>query len=438
MSETPTGNERGIVPRTRERPVIGIGVDAETDADHLAGAILRAQREGFEVVVATHCGKDELPCVFARQLGATLLDIDDASRLGPRETVSQYARQEGFPGVVWREDPSNRIDYGKTVSELTDSGEYLIDNVTSAKSDDEPYVLAGIPAFNEEVGIGSVVVGASEYADDIVVVDDGSDDETPEVAEAAGATVVRHEQNRGKGGAMDSLFEVATSRDADVLVVLDGDGQHRPKDIQQVVDPVIADEADIVVGSRYLGDNNEGETPLHRRVGQKVLDLATYAIAGEYVSDSQSGFRALSPDAFENLDLDADNFSIESAMINMAADADLNIEEVPIDVKYEGVPGAQTQNPLRHGLTVVVFLLQLIRDRHPLVFFGIPGACILILGALYGIQGIIVYQTTGTFYPVKILVSGFATIVGVLAIFTGVLLNRISHLVTEYRYGGAT
>lgn len=135
-------------------------------------------------------------------------------------------------------------------------------------------VIAGIPTYNEEIAIGSIVHQVHAYADLVIVVDDGSSDQTVPIARAAGATVIEHAENRGKGGAMRTLLDHVQSTDAepDALVVLDGDGQHVPADIPDVVEPVLDDECDIAIGSRYLGDGGT-ETPLYRRVGQRVLDL---------------------------------------------------------------------------------------------------------------------------------------------------------------------
>jgi len=293
-------------------------------------------------------------------------------------------------------------------------------------------VLVGIPAFNEEIGIGSVVHTARRYADAVVVVDDGSTDDTAGIAAAAGAEVVSHDRNRGKGAAVQTLLQTASDRSFDAFVLLDGDGQHLPTQIPQVAQPVVAGDADLVIGSRYVDSNGNGETPVYRRVGQRVLDVMTNGSTGERLSDSQSGFRALSPTTVDrlSLSLSTDGIGVESDMIDAAARADLSIVEVPISVRYEGVDG-QTHNSLRHGLRVVTFLLQLVRDRHPLVFFGVPGLFLTIVGALWGLDAILVYQSTGIFYPAKVLAGGFTTILGVLGVFCGLILNRVSNMIAE-------
>ncbi|WP_241983235.1 glycosyltransferase family 2 protein [Halorubrum sp. GN11GM_10-3_MGM] len=292
-------------------------------------------------------------------------------------------------------------------------------------------VIAGIPTYNEEIAIGSVVSRAQEYADEVVVVDDGSTDNTVQIARSVGATVIEHEENKGKGGAIRTLLQYTTNTDVDSLVVLDGDGQHLPEDIPDVVEPVLEGDCDISIGSRYV-EEEQTETPFHRRFGQRVLDYLTMGSSGENLSDTQSGFRALSPRAAQDLRLRTDGMGVESEMIDDASQKDLSIQEVPIDIRYDGIDG-QTHNPLVHGLSVVMFILQLVRDRHPLVFFGGPGLLLTVFGTLYGLDGILIYQNSGTFYPAKVLVAGFSTILGVLGIFCGLILNQIANMVAELR-----
>jgi len=154
-------------------------------------------------------------------------------------------------------------------------------------------IAAILPAFNEEVSIGSVVLLARRYADRVIVVDDGSSDRTAEIAELAGAEVIRHQLNMGKGAALKTGFE---SLDGEMVVVtIDTDGQHDPSDIPKLVEPILKGEADMVNGSRYINGNKK-DTPFYRRLGQVVLDNATRLDSGLNITDSQSGFRAFSAD----------------------------------------------------------------------------------------------------------------------------------------------
>ncbi|WP_132058636.1 glycosyltransferase family 2 protein [Halorussus amylolyticus] len=226
------------------------------------------------------------------------------------------------------------------------------------------HVVVGIPAYNEESGIGSTVLGVTRYADDVVVVDDGSTDRTPVLVEQTDATVIRHERNRGKGAAVRTLFDHAADLDCDALVLLDADGQHDPADIPSLAAPVVEGEADMVIGSRYLAAEDSDETPVYRRVGQLVLDYCTTQVTGADLTDTQSGFRAFSPRALSDLSLTTDGMGVESEMIDSATTEGLTIAERAIDARYENLEG-QTYNPVKHGLTVMVFLARLARRRQP-------------------------------------------------------------------------
>ncbi|MDS0280792.1 glycosyltransferase family 2 protein [Haloarcula onubensis] len=289
--------------------------------------------------------------------------------------------------------------------------------------------LVAIPAYNESTAIGSTVLSTKQFVEDVLVVDDGSSDATAQIASEAGANVIEHEENRGKGAAIQTIFEYAEETGHEAVVLIDGDGQHLPTDIPDVVDPVLADESEVVIGSRYL-DAGETETPFYRRLGQKTLDTITTGSSGTSLTDTQSGFRAFSSEAIEELSITTDGIGVESEMIDDASQKEMDITEVPIDVRYEGIDG-QTYNPLRHGLAVVVFMLQLVRDKHPLLFFGLPGLALLLFGGFYGMNGMLVYQNTGVFYPAKALVAGFSTILGVLGVFAGLILNQIANMMSK-------
>lgn len=224
-------------------------------------------------------------------------------------------------------------------------------------------VLVGIPAFNEEVGIGSVVLMANQYADGVIVVDDGSTDRTAETAELAGATVIRHETNRGKGAAIRTILDSAATIGCEALVLIDGDGQHVPAEIAAVAAPALDGDADLVVGNRHHGPGSHIETPRYRRVGQYGLDRLTRFVTGVDVTDTQSGFRALSPQAIESIAPETDAMGIESEMLHAATREDLRVTEVPIDVRYDGIDG-QTFNPIYHGVVVGIRILSLPRARY--------------------------------------------------------------------------
>lgn len=150
-------------------------------------------------------------------------------------------------------------------------------------------ITAILPAYNEEISIGSVVLNTRKYVDRVIVVDDGSHDRTLEVAELAGAEVIRHPRNLGKGAALRTGFEAMNG--ADVIVTIDTDGQNSPADIPKLIEPILWGEADRVNGSCCINSNKK-DMPFYRRIGQRVLDAATNLDSGLSVTDSHSGFRA--------------------------------------------------------------------------------------------------------------------------------------------------
>ncbi len=246
-------------------------------------------------------------------------------------------------------------------------------------------IFAVLPAYNEELVIGSIVLRTKQYADHVIVVDDGSSDRTAEVAKLAGAEVIQLEHNTGKAYAILLGLRRARETRCTAAVMLDADGQHDPKEIQRVAGMVSAGKADLVIGSRFLERN--GEIPAYRQVGQKILDLFTNMGAKTRVTDSQSGFRALSCQALDNLDFRSDGYNIESDMIAHFSAIGLSIMEVPISVNYD-VPNKHKKHPVTHGVGVLNRLVNLIGYRRPLLAFGIPGLLLIIGGMIAEILGI--------------------------------------------------
>lgn len=284
-----------------------------------------------------------------------------------------------------------------------------------------------IPAFNEERFIGSLVLQARNYGT-VVVVDDGSSDKTAEIARAAGATVLRHEANRGKGAALNTGFKYVNTLVVDVVVTLDGDGQHRCKDICSVVAPILAGEADIVVGSRFLKEKSR--IPPWRIVGQHALTWATNFSSGAHLSDSQSGFRAFSSSILMMLNFDTQDFSVESEMQFLAQERNLKLIEVPIKVLYEE---PAKRNPVYQGLQVINGIVRLVSQHRPLFFFGGGGLVVLLLGLIWGGYVVDIY------YRLRVLAIGYAlisvllTIIGAVALFTGLMLNAVVTLVRDIK-----
>jgi len=211
------------------------------------------------------------------------------------------------------------------------------------------HIVVIIPAYNEERFIGSVVLKLLKYPLTLIVVDDGSSDETAAIAQAAGATVIRHSSNLGKGQALNSGFEEARRLQPAAIVMIDGDGQHLPEQLADMVRPVLNEEADIVIGSRYL--QKGCQVPRHRVIGHWFFNQVTRAASGVSVTDSQSGYRAFSPRAYNAELFHCPDFSVESEMQFLAREHGLRVAEVPITIRYTDKP----KRPVwRHGLVVLM------------------------------------------------------------------------------------
>lgn len=180
-----------------------------------------------------------------------------------------------------------------------------------------------IPAYNEEPMIGSVINGLKEEGyNRIIVVDDGSEDQTAKVARSKGAEVVCHKENSGLGASLHTGLGVARRKDADVVITFDADGQHDPKEIKKLLE--VLDGADIVVGER-----KKTQMPLNKRVGNAILDIITHLLGGP-LTDSQSGFRAFGPRALERIEIWSDSYSVSSEIVLQAGLEELNFSTVPI------------------------------------------------------------------------------------------------------------
>jgi len=292
-----------------------------------------------------------------------------------------------------------------------------------------PNITAIIPAFNEEIPIGSVVISTLKHVDHVIVVDDGSDDRTSEIAGIAGAEIIKHHENQGKGAALKTGFDSII--DVDIVVTLDGDGQHNPEEIPKLIKPIIDGEADIVNGSRYLV-NRDDDTPVYRRLGQTVLDNATNLNSGLKVTDSQSGFRAFASYTIPAFRFNQKGFSIESEMLTDAANFGSRIREVEIEANYDN-GNNHTENPLSHGLGVLVGIIQDMEFNRPLYYFTVPGLILIVIGFTLGLFffGQYLDHVMTTLLPT--VMAAMIGLGGLFIAFTGIILHSMARMIhSEY------
>jgi polyprenyl-phospho-N-acetylgalactosaminyl synthase len=208
----------------------------------------------------------------------------------------------------------------------------------------EPKVTAVIAAYNEAGAIGPVIQGLAPQVAEIIVVDDGSKDATADVARSAGAVVLRHPINRGQGAALQSGITLALARGAEIVVTFDADGQHVAADIPRLVAPVVRGEADIALGSRFLGGTSN--VPPLRRVLLKGAVLFTRMTTGLSLTDAHNGLRALSRRAAETIRIRQDRMAHASEIVSEIAKHELRYVEIPITVLYTDYSKSKGQSAL--------------------------------------------------------------------------------------------
>ena len=290
-----------------------------------------------------------------------------------------------------------------------------------------PFIVACIPAYNEEKTIAKVIIKAMKHVDKVIVCDDGSADMTGEIAERLGAEVIRHERNMGYGAAIGSLFEKAREENADIIVTLDADGQHDPDDIPKLIKPIVDQEADIVIGSRFL--TKEVEIPTYRKIGIKVINWIMRAKA-KTITDTQSGFRAYSNRALQLIKPTEMGMGVSTEILLKAEQNNLKIKEVPIKISYK-VERPSTINPLTHALDVIFSTIKQLSIRHPLMFYGIPGTISLIIALGAGLMLIHLFNATRYFsLPLAIIAVGFG-LAGAILCSTAIILWILVSLVRE-------
>ena len=284
--------------------------------------------------------------------------------------------------------------------------------------------LVCIPAFNEEQPITDVIKKSLSYVDKVIVCDDGSSDLTAEKAKIAGAVVIKHEKNMGKGHAMKSLFDYAKNVDADVIVTIDGDGQFLPEQIPGLLKPILENSYDVVIGNRFSDDE---EMPSYRKIGNKMLDKITKLAADLPFSDTQSGYRSYSKKAIQSINFSTSGFGVDSEILINAVDKGLKITESKVTVLYNTGLKTSTKDPVSHTMSVIASLLESIAIHHPLKYLGIPGMILLLIGLGFTGYSISNFNETGNFSLPSILTAMSSLIIGLILLLMSVVLYSISY-----------
>lgn len=211
------------------------------------------------------------------------------------------------------------------------------------------------------------------------------------------------------------------------MVTFDADGQHRIEDIQTVIEPILKNEVDIVVGSRFLKENDG--VPEYRKFGIKVITKVTNATLSDKLTDSQSGFRAYNRKALSDLAISDYGMGVSTEILIKASNKGMKIAEVPITILYDG--DTSTHHPVSHGVSVLFSTMKFISIEHPLKFYGIPGIILSAIGLFFVVWTIQYFSEVGDFPPVLALIAIGATLLGTILIMTAILLYTLVNVVRE-------
>ena len=284
-----------------------------------------------------------------------------------------------------------------------------------------------IPAYNEEKVIGDIVKRSLAYADKVIVCDDGSTDSTAKAAKENGATVISHKKNQGYGAAIITLFDRARQEDADIMVTIDGDGQHNPDQIPLLINTLQENNVDVVIGSRFL--DKSSNTPGYRKQGIKIITSAANFGADFKVSDAQSGFRAYSKNAINSIRPTETGMAVSTEILLKISNKGLAVAEVPITISYSG--DTSTQSPVPHGIAVLMNTLKFISVKHPIPFYGFPGIVLIIVGSVIGYQFLDAYLNKQVIFLGSLMASIILFLVGTILCVTAVILFSMATLMRE-------
>jgi glycosyltransferase involved in cell wall biosynthesis len=252
--------------------------------------------------------------------------------------------------------------------------------------------LVCIPAYNEARTIGLIVKESLEYADKVIVCDDGSTDDTIEIASKNGAEIISHHRNLGKGAAVKSLFNRAKELESEVTVTIDGDGQFLPNEIPKLMKKILEKKSDIVLGYRF---GTVSDIPKYRKFGNSVIAKMATLASDHEIRDAETGFRAYSLNAIKKIKFNSNSFGMDAEILVNASKLGLKISEENVTVIYDTGGKTSTKNAIPLFADMASNLLQLIAIRYPLKFLGIPGISLIFLGALFSILTINYFNETG-------------------------------------------
>jgi glycosyltransferase involved in cell wall biosynthesis len=291
-------------------------------------------------------------------------------------------------------------------------------------------IMAIIPAHNESETIGKVVAETKKYVNFVIVVDDGSSDNTSDVAASLNARVIRKKHNTGKGAALKRGFIECLKYNPDIVVTLDADGQHDPGEIPKLLEPIENEEADIVIGSRYGGSHVDFQTvPRYRRIGLSFIDFMNRNLADSRIKDTQSGFRIYARSVLSIISqYSSTGFGVETEQLATAELYGLRVVELPISIRYKDLNNTSKHNPFLHGTRIIATILDIAVEKRPLLCFGVPGLFLMVAAVITTIILARLYVHTNYFsVPLTLIALGFV-LLGFMLILVSLVLHELRRI----------
>ena len=291
-------------------------------------------------------------------------------------------------------------------------------------------IIVCIPVHNEEKNIAKLIIDTKKFSNKIIVIDDGSSDYTSKIARELGAEVIIHEKNLGKSAALQSGFKHAMKFSPDVVVTMDGDGQHDPSFIPYLIEPIINEEVDIVIGSR----SNKTKMPIYRKIGYDAICFMNRKAINSKVRDTQSGFRAYSVKSINAIAQETyQDYAGEFEQLGTLTQKGFEIKEVPVEIKYHGLKKTSKKNFVSHGGELILASLFMIISKRPILYLAMPGTIFLLVGLFFAFYTLFLFNVDRYFSIPMSIVSGGLVILGSLLILSSMFIYIISKMRTNYQ-----
>ncbi|MHA1268758.1 MAG: glycosyltransferase family 2 protein [Candidatus Helarchaeota archaeon] len=286
-------------------------------------------------------------------------------------------------------------------------------------------IITVIPAYNEEVTIGEIIEKCKKYSNEIIVVNDGSKDDTEKIAYESGATVVSFYRNRGLGNAMRAGLREALRQEADLIITIDADGQYLTEEIPKLLDVIKNNEADLVLGSRFLGKIEKMSST--KKLGNKIFAWMVRTVTGLPLKDPNTGFRVIKSQVIKSIPLSS-SFTYTQEMILRSVEEGFRVKEIPVIFKRRNKGKSRLMSdPAEYGIRVSVILFKTFRDYHPIALFGFIGVLILISGVFLGVYNVYISFILRSPLSIgQILLSALLMLAGIQILCTGLIADMIS------------